>query len=129
MPVYSHSYDSRTYTPAMPVADITLLSLVSGATVTTLVAIVDTGADATMLPIDALGAAGALFLQSRRLSGVMGQSQQVDTYLTTIQIGPPTVHGIHAVAVPVGGEAIIGRDVLNELEIKLNGPAQELWIE
>lgn len=61
--------------------------------------------------------------------GVMGQSQQVDTYITTIQLGTHTVHGIHAVAVPVGREAIIGRDVLNELEIRLNGPAQELWVE
>jgi hypothetical protein len=30
---------------------------------------------------------------------------------------------------PVGSEAIIGRDVLNELEITFNGPAHELWIE
>jgi hypothetical protein len=59
----------------------------------------------------------------------MGQSQQVDTYLTTVQIGPHMIHGVHAVAVPARSEAIIGRDVLNELEIKLNGPAHELWIE
>lgn len=129
MPSYSHSYDSKAYTPAMPVVDITLLSLVTGTATVTLVAVVDTGADATMLPIDVLGAAGALFLQSRRLFGVIGPSQQVDTYLTTIQLGAHTIHGVHAVAVPVGSEAIIGRDVLNELEIKLNGPAHELWVE
>lgn len=129
MPTYSHPYDSKAYNPAMPVSDITLLSLVTGAAAATLVAVVDTGADATMLPIDILVTAKALFFRSKRLFGVMGQGQQVDTYLTTVQIGPHTIHGIHAVAMPKGSEAIIGRDVLNELEIRLNGPAHELWIE
>ncbi len=27
-----------------------------------------------------------------------------------------------------GSETILGRDVLNQLELTLNGPAQELWV-
>ncbi len=27
-----------------------------------------------------------------------------------------------------GSEAILGRDVLNQLELTLNGPAQETWV-
>jgi hypothetical protein len=59
MPAYSRLYDSMAYTPAMPVIDIALLSLVNGEAAITLVAIADTGADATMLPIDVLDTAGA----------------------------------------------------------------------
>ncbi len=52
----------------------------------------------------------------------------VDTYFTVVKIGPYVVRGIKAVAIPTGSEAILGRDVLNQLEITLNGPAQELWL-
>ena len=38
------------------------------------------------------------------------------------------IHGIRAVAVPEGAEAIIGRDVLNQLEVTLNGLALEISI-
>jgi hypothetical protein len=29
---------------------------------------------------------------------------------------------------PIDSQPILGRDVLNQLELTLNGPAQELWI-
>lgn len=128
MPSYTHPYDARAYDPAMPVAGATLLSLVTGEPMVDLVAVIDSGADATMLPLDALATAGALYLRARQLFTVTGQGQPVDTYLTTVQVGPHTIYGVNAVAIPAGGEAILGRDVLNELEITLHGPAQELWI-
>jgi len=128
MPVYSHPYDAHTYDPAMPVAEVTLLSLVTGDPAVNIVAVIDSGADATMLPLDVLTTAGALYLRARRLLTVSGQGQTVDTYLTTLRLGPHTIYGVNAVAMPAGGEAILGRDVLNELELTLNGPAQELWV-
>jgi hypothetical protein len=59
---------------------------------------------------------------------VTGHGRPVDIYLTAIRLGPHIVHGVRAVVMPAGSEPNIGRDVLNELEIALNGPAQELWI-
>lgn len=128
MPAYSRPYDARDYDPAMPVAELALLSLETGEPLVNLTAVVDTGADATMIPIDVLTAAGALYLRARRLVTVTGHARPVDIYLTTVQLGPHVVHAVRAVAMPAGSEPIIGRDVLNELEILLNGPAQELWI-
>lgn len=127
MPVYSQAYDSARYDPAMPVAEVTLLSD-AAEPLTRLTAIVDSGADATMLPIDLLTAAGARYAETGQLRGITGQAVMVDTYTITLRLGPHIVHGVRAVAMPAGSEPIIGRDVLNELEITLNGPAQELWI-
>jgi hypothetical protein len=128
MPTYSHDYDNENYDPAMPVTEIDLISSVSGEPAVALIALIDSGADATMLPIDALESAGALHYRTRSMRGVTGQSIPVDTYFSIIKVGPYTIHGIKAVAVPAGSEAILGRDVLNQLEIVLNGPAQELWV-
>jgi len=129
MPVYTHSYDSDFYDPAMPVVEIKLLSTVSEEHVGTLLAVVDSGADATMIPINALESADSLYYGTRRMRGITGQSVAVDTYFTVVQVGPYIIRGVKAVAIPIDGEPILGRDVLNQLELTLNGPAQELWID
>lgn len=129
MPVYSHSYDSRHYDPAMPVVEIALLSPEAGVAPVHLTELVDTGADVTMLPINLLEATKARYAQTRQLRGVTGQALTVETFVTGIRLGPHNIYGVQAVAMPVGSEAIVGRDVINELEITLNGPAQELWVE
>lgn len=128
MPTYSRDYDSDNYDPAMPVVEIGLISSVSGEQAVVLVAVIDSGADATMLPIDALQSADALHYQLRGMRGVTGQPIPVDTYHIIIRVGPYTIPGIKAVAMRAGSEAILGRDVLNQLELTLNGPAQELWV-
>ncbi len=128
MPTYSQIYDSDNYYPAMPVIKIGLISSGSGEQAVALVAVIDSGADATMLPIDALESADALHYQLRGMRGMTGQPITVDTYHIIIRVGPYTIPGIKAVAMRAGSEAILGRDVLNQLELTLNGPAQETWV-
>lgn len=129
MPTYSKSYNSRDFDPAMPVVEIDLLAPVQNGVVSRLTALVDTGADASMLPIDVLQRVNARFIKTRQMRGVTGAAVGVDTYLVTLQLGNDEIPGIVAVAMSPGSEPIIGRDVLNQLQIRLNGPAQELWIE
>lgn len=81
-----------------------------------------------MVPIDFLESTDSLYFSTRRMRGITGQSIPVDTYYAVVQVGPYIVRGVKAVALPVGSEAIIGRDILNQIELTLNGPAQELWI-
>jgi hypothetical protein len=64
---YSHEYDNENYDPAMPVAEIDLISSVSGEPAAALIALIDSGADATMLPIDALESADALHYRTRSM--------------------------------------------------------------
>lgn len=62
------------------------------------------------------------------MRGVIGGSMMVNLYLTAVHVAGHVFHDIRAVAAPVGSEAILGRDVLNQLEIILNGPARKVQI-
>jgi predicted aspartyl protease len=44
-------------------------------------------------------------------------------YLATVEIGTYTIHRVRALAAPAGAEAVLGRDVLNQLIVTLNGRA------
>lgn len=109
-------YD-RHYHPAAPVLSILLLRRKTA----TLSALVDSGADNSIFPLDHLLAAGADYVGTKRLVGVTGHKRIVDLYLVDVQIGNYRVPGIRAVAIDPGGEALIGRDVLNQLIVTLNG--------
>lgn len=88
-----------------------------------LTALIDTGADACILPIDILMEIGAVYLETRQLYGITGHTLSVNLYLLEVQIGPHRMPGIRAVAAKPGAEAILGRDVLNQLILTLDGIA------
>lgn len=92
------------------------------------VAIVDTGADATMIPLAVLRQVSGRPVEQGRVRGILGDPVTVNLYLIAIHIGRYVVHGIRAVALRDNREPILGRDVLNQLELTFNGPAQELWL-
>ena len=123
----SFPYDV-TYQPAAPVALIGVSPSGETESRQQIMAFLDSGADATMLPIDLLIAAEARYVEQGRMRGVIGDGAVVNMYLTAIHLDGQPVHGIRVVALPVGSEAIVGRDVLNQFEITLNGPAHETWI-
>jgi predicted aspartyl protease len=123
----SYDYDTS-YEPAAPVVPIGLSPSGEEVARQQVQALVDSGADATMIPIDILKAAGARYVQQRRMRPVVGEPVTVNLYLTAVQLGDHVIHGIRAIARPAGSESIIGRDVLNQLEVTLIGPAHEVWI-
>ncbi len=86
-------------------------------------ALLDSGADGSMIPLDVLRQIGARYQETRYLRGVTGVRQTADLYLVTIHIGPHKITGIRATAVSDGSEVIVGRDVLNHLVVTLNGLA------
>ncbi len=120
---FSQSYERRAYDPPMPVLDIGISRPGANAPAARVEALVDTGADGTLLPLDMLEQAGAVFVDRAYLRGIIGQRQAVDLYLTTIYLGQSHILGVRAVALPSGSTAILGRDVLNQLDIALRGPA------
>jgi len=120
-------YD-ESYYPAMPVVTVTVDGY-AGHPPQPLIALVDSGADGTMLPVDVLQAVGALYEDTVQMRGVLGESEQVDRYTVAIRLGLLTVHGIQAVAILTGTESVIGRDVLNNLVVTLNGPAFTTQVE
>ncbi len=122
MSILSFSYDSN-FDPAAPLIEIGVSYLNNHDNQESLSALLDSGADATMLPINVLTKVGARYLETRFMRGATGHRIEVDTYLVSIHIGAFTISGIQAVAMREGIESIVGRDVMNQLEITLNGPA------
>lgn len=86
-------------------------------------ALIDSGADTTLIPLDILIGVGAEVVDTARLRGILGQSQVVKLHLVTLYLGSHVVRAVRAVAVGPGEEVILGRDVLNQLVITLNGLA------
>lgn len=90
--------------------------------------LIDSGADATLLPLAVIEELGAEYVGERMLYGTTGVGEEVDTYLIVVRIGPYTIYRVEAVAIVGGAEGLVGRDVLNQLVVTLNGLANETQI-
>lgn len=121
-------YD-RHYFPSAPVLEMRVdgySTAMDGSVVVR--AIIDSGADGTMIPTQVLNRIQADYIDSVRMSGVTGVAEQRDRYRIRIQIGDIIIHGIDAVAISTNDDALIGRDVLNQLVVTLDGLAAETRI-
>lgn len=118
-----YPYDGDIYYPSAPVAEIKISANAASGSIkeTTLSALIDSGADATMLPEDLLIQLGAQRLDRRRSRGIYGEARIVNIYLVDIQIGTLTIPSIKTVGVSTADEPLIGRDVLNQLIVTLDG--------
>ena len=126
--VYTYDYDSSySAGPALPVVEFQLKAIGSDEGVL-VSALIDSGADATILSIDYLEQARVEQVGRARMRWGPHVSGKYDVYLATIQIGPHTLFGVRVLADEQDGEAILGRDVLNQMKVILNGPAQVVEI-
>lgn len=114
------------YDPAAPFLPITVDGYVPDFEPVIVSAFVDTGADGTMLPKSLLMAVGAEYADTVVVRGSVDGARRLDRYTVRIRLGSTTIHAISAVAMPSGSEPLIGRDVLNQLVLTLNGPAQSM---
>ena len=118
--VYNYPYDSS-YNPAMPFVELSVGRL-RGQIELTLPALVDSGADATIIPIRYLQRIRVRQSEKKWMRGMAGGRYRVTLYPLFLQIGSQTMY------VPVVGdelydEVIVGRDVLNQMVVTLNGLA------
>jgi len=117
--IYSYPYQ-QSYIPSMPVVEVTIKAMKGQVT---LPAIVDSGADATMIPLPILQQIGGRYVSPARLRGITGDSQLIKLYLVNIEVGGEVIHAIEAIATS-DDELILGRDVLNQLVVTLHGTAE-----
>jgi predicted aspartyl protease len=120
MSQYRFAYD-RTYDPPAPVIQIVVRT--AHGVSTPLPAFVDSGADGTIIPLAVLEQIGARYIDKRNLIGVTGLGQTVGLYPVQIQIGEDVIYGIAAAG--YGDEIVLGRDVLNQVTVILEGPLAE----
>lgn len=127
--MYTRYYDNR-YNPAAPVVELTVYAAGTSENGKSFVALVDSGADATLIPLETLNRINAEYVTTRRMRGVLGKAYKVDIYVVSLEIGQHRIDGIHAIAIEHGEEEpIIGRDVLNQLIVTLNGLGEVLEIQ
>lgn len=110
-------YD-KSYEPAAPIVTV----VIRRAKELTLPALLDTGADCSIFPVNLLRRIGATYLETRNMVNPTGYAQTVNLYLVEVQIGSYKIPGVRAVGLKTT-EAILGRDVLNQLIITLDGIA------
>ncbi len=91
-----------------------------------LAALIDTGADATVIPPALATSLDLPVLAEVAVAGTGGLSQRARVHAAVVEVG-----GSHwpIQVLALGGEALVGRDLLNQWVATLRGPAQILEIE
>jgi hypothetical protein len=122
--IYTYPYDSAYFGPAMPVVDIAVSAPHNANRKISLRALVDSGADGTMIPVTHLQQLGAKIVDRRRMRGSDNISYPVDIYAILLEVGPLGGMMMEVTGNRFGDETIIGRDLLNLMIVTLNGLAQ-----
>ena len=122
MAIFTYLFNDN-LSPSMPVMDVVLIEPGTGNRLDPVSALVDTGADGTMIPEDLLAQLGAVPIGYGRLRWLWDETRSVRIYLVRMEIGPNVIRSAHVAAVPRGTEFILGRNVLNQLVFTVDGPA------
>lgn len=85
-------------------------------------AIVDTGADFTIVPRAILRAFNAPYLKRAVLRTPWSQKQPVGLYEVDLRVGQLMFPGIDVAGDAHSNEVLLGRNVLNRLDLRLEGP-------
>lgn len=123
---YTFDYDRR-YSPAMPIVEVEIRGMKGGPS-RSFIAIVDSGADATIIPIGYLEELSASIGGQVWLRGATHQRIMADLYWIWLHIGDHPPFYLEVVGDSKGNEVILGRDVLNQLIVTLNGLASVVEI-
>ena len=114
-------YDSSVSPPA-PCLEIRLIAPPQGAAYGPISAFVDTGADATIVPLDIVRQIRAGVVTLKTVRGYTGGRRTVRTWLVDVEVGPLTLPGVEIAGDDASTEILLGRDVLNKLRLLLDGP-------
>ena len=122
------SYDASHFDPPAPVAQVRLRNLHSGATVSDVLLLMDTGADITLLPRTAVEQLGVSLLagQQYELMGFDGSKSFAPVVMLDLLFLRRAFRGRYLLTEEERG--ILGRDILNHVILLLNGPQQQ-WSE
>jgi len=115
---------NNSYFPPAPFTEIRLGIPDESLKIGPLMALLDSGADATLIPVHHLKALPKMSSNRHFLRSQWGERRIVKVYRLDVGIAGVRLPAIEIVADDQGDEVIIGRDVLNKLRITLNGPKQ-----
>ncbi len=116
------------YFPAAPHMQIRLGIPDEALKIGPLLAFVDSGADATIVPLHYIRQLNVQAEDSKFLRSQWGERRQVDIYWLDLGIGNLRFPAVEIIADDRSNEVIIGRNILNMLRVLLDGPQQMLEI-
>lgn len=124
--IYTYDYDTS-FNPSMPIIEIKIgRSFVTPSLA--LVALIDSGADSVIIPLQQLRKIKARKERSVWMRTVTGTRSIVDLYSISLQVGPFEFRDRIVVGGSQPNELIIGRDILNQFIVTLNGLASVVEI-
>lgn len=121
--IYSFPYSQIGYAPPAPIVAVNLWGQDDNSSLT-IDALVDSGSDATSVPLSILRQLGARRVEEARMTGIHGISRVVFLYDIWLQIPSSAAMYTTVIADEVNQDVILGRDVLNNFVLTLNGLAQ-----
>ena len=113
---------NRIYFPAFPVLDF-IVSAGKNGRQQRIQGLIDSGSDVTQIPLPILRAIRARETDDRWVKDVSGLRYPVPIYMVQLQIGDFVLSGMEVVGRDGIDEVIVGRDVLNQFIVTLNGLA------
>ena len=128
--IYTYDYDLD-YLPAMPIVTLSI-GIPDSETTLTLSALVDSGADATMIPIKYLQEIQAIQAIKRQRVFIRTSSAQragANLYTISLQFAHYRRNRIEVVGNQDTDEVIVGRDILNHLVVTLDGLASAVLVQ
>lgn len=117
-----HTYD-QSYWPPFPTIEIVIANPYSAQATDPLPAKVDTGADMTVIPRRLAAELGLTPFSRVLVQGFRGQPEATRTYPADVNVNGYAVEFVELILNETKDELLLGRDVLNELVLVLNGPA------
>lgn len=120
--VYTYEY-SQEYIPPMPIVEVGISDSAATEPDVVIPMLVDSGSDGTIIPSSIIRQTNAMRVDSAYIRGVLGHRQKVDLYMVRLYIDTFQIPAVQVAVVEHTDEAILGRDVLNQLEITLSGSA------
>ncbi|MFN8494434.1 MAG: retropepsin-like aspartic protease [Caldilineaceae bacterium] len=110
----------------LPIVTLTLIDEITQATTPPLTALIDTGADGTLIPYQILQNAGFRPNRQRRKLFSVQTGQPPETvlgYLVTVRIGDIQLDEVDVYGSRTVNDVILGRNVLNRMVFTYDGPA------
>lgn len=101
-----YHYDTSLFPPS-PIIEIACINVAEGLRTESLTALVDTGADATIVPLHFLHEIDAPQTVVQWLRSHWGERRQVFLYLVDVTVGNVILPGIEVVGDPFGSETIL----------------------
>ncbi len=120
--VYLFDYDKK-YDPPFPAIRVGISTPERPDEEIQLTVLLDSGSDGTLLPLKVIQLLAATYVDHKRVQGLFGGSRSVALYMVQLHIGHHIIYAVQVGATDQDDEVVLGRNVLNQLDITLRGLA------